>query len=345
MEFDPGIKAGDIITHKDLCDIFKVGNMGGMRRSNKTGTLVIISDHTKGLYDDKWYGDELHYTGMGKIGDQVLVGNQNKTLAESDTNGVEVHLFEVLDSAEYTYRGVVHLSGAPYQETQKDDNGNNRKVWMFPLRVDGTDSAVDESTIDAFEIAQEQKARSLSDHDLEQIAKAHSSYKASYREVKSTTYVRDPYIAEYAKRRAKGVCELCGKAAPFKDKSGHPYLESHHIVWLSKDGADSVNNTVALCPNCHRRMHVVANPADVTFLKNKISSSGTAGTEAKQKSAPAAKPTAITTVKVGMQIRHKSYGLGKVISVNSDRFQVRFDSVGVKMFMSSALEKDYFQKV
>lgn len=34
--------------------------MGGMRRSKTTGTLVILSDHTKGLYDDKWYGDEFH---------------------------------------------------------------------------------------------------------------------------------------------------------------------------------------------------------------------------------------------------------------------------------------------
>ena len=40
--------------------------MGGMRRSKTTGTLVIISDHTKGLYDDKWYGHELHCIGMGK---------------------------------------------------------------------------------------------------------------------------------------------------------------------------------------------------------------------------------------------------------------------------------------
>lgn len=59
------LKIGDIVTNKDICEAFHCGNMGGMRRSKATGTLVIISDHTK-MYDDKWYGDELHYTGMGK---------------------------------------------------------------------------------------------------------------------------------------------------------------------------------------------------------------------------------------------------------------------------------------
>ena len=124
---------GDVLTNKDLTEIFHCGNMWGMRRSKATGTLVIISDHTK-MYDDKWYGDELHYTGMGKIGDQVLKGNQNKTLAESRTNGVEVHLFEVFKSKEYTYQGVVELAGEPYQEQQVGEDDRMRKVWMFPLK-------------------------------------------------------------------------------------------------------------------------------------------------------------------------------------------------------------------
>jgi 5-methylcytosine-specific restriction protein A len=63
-KFTPPFKVGTIVTNDEITKVFKVGNMGGMRRSKRTGTLVIISDHTKGLYDDKWYGDELHYTGI-----------------------------------------------------------------------------------------------------------------------------------------------------------------------------------------------------------------------------------------------------------------------------------------
>lgn len=82
----------------------------------------------------------------------------------------------------------------------------------------------------------------------------------------TTQFVRNIYVAEYAKRIAKGKCDLCGKRAPFKDKYKKPYLEEHHVIWLSQGGTDTIDNTVALCPNCHRKMHVVANPNDVKKL-------------------------------------------------------------------------------
>lgn len=276
MMFDPNIKSGDTISNEELVNIFKVGNMGGMRRSTKNGTLVIISDHTKGMYDDKWYGNELHYTGMGKTGDQDIKKNQNKTLAESNKNGVVIHLFEVFESGKYNYRGVAHLIGDTYQEMQKDVEGNLRKVWMFPLSIEETGATVDEGLLGTLEESQGKKVERLPTDELYGIAKFHSSNKASFRETTSTTYVRDTYVKEYTKRRSNGYCELCGEPAPFQDKNGNFYLESHHIVWLSKGGADSIDNTVALCPNCHRKMHVVDDPNDVLFLKNKRNSTGKA---------------------------------------------------------------------
>ncbi|WP_244850561.1 HNH endonuclease [Brevibacillus halotolerans] len=48
-------------------------------------------------------------------------------------------------------------------------------------------------------------------------------------------------------------------------------METHHIQWLSRYGADSIENTVALCPNCHRKMHILDLEEDVRFLKQKIS--------------------------------------------------------------------------
>lgn len=53
------------------------------------------------IHHDKWIGGILHYTGMGKSGDQDIHWAQNATLAESDYNGVDVHLFEVIDAGEY----------------------------------------------------------------------------------------------------------------------------------------------------------------------------------------------------------------------------------------------------
>ena len=83
----------------------------------------------------------------------------------------------------------------------------------------------------------------------------------------TTQYYRNPYIAEYVKRLAHGYCQLCGEAAPFQDEDGIPYLESHHVVWLAQGGTDTLDNIVALCPNCHRKMHILHNLDDERKLK------------------------------------------------------------------------------
>ncbi len=141
----PSFKVGDIVSNNDLTKEFQVGNMGGMRRSKKTNTLVLISDNTKGLYHDEWVDGVLNYTGMGKIGDQVLDGNQNRTLYDSDTNGVDVYLFEVDEPGKYKFSGKVVLAASPFQENQPDDNGDMRKVWMFPLKHAFISSAADDT--------------------------------------------------------------------------------------------------------------------------------------------------------------------------------------------------------
>lgn len=268
LAFKPEVEMGATLSNNDLHEIFGVGNMGGMRRSQKNNLLLIVSDHTKSFYEDKWYGDVLYYTGMGKFGDQQLK-SQNKTLAESNKNGVAIYLCEVLESGKYIFHGRVQLVQDPFQQDQKDSEGTLRKVWIFPVKVVDSNDVIDKEILDRYESTKEQKAKGMSEEELKQKAKEHSGKKSSYRSVASTTYVRDPYIAEYAKNRAKGICQLCGQKAPFNDKDGNPYLESHHIIWLSKGGDDSIENTVALCPNCHRKMHVIANEQDVKLLQEK----------------------------------------------------------------------------
>ncbi|WP_429768681.1 HNH endonuclease [Acinetobacter towneri] len=83
-------------------------------------------------------------------------------------------------------------------------------------------------------------------------------------------YVRSAYVVEYAKRLAKGVCQLCDQPTPFHDKKGIPYLETHHIVWLARGGEDTISNTVALCPNCHKRMHLLDLEEDKVKLLSRV---------------------------------------------------------------------------
>jgi hypothetical protein len=39
------------------------------------------------------------------------------------------------------------------------------------------------------------------------------------------------------------------------EPDGSPFLETHHLIRLADGGPDTVENAVAVCPNCHRRLH------------------------------------------------------------------------------------------
>ena len=266
--FNPDLQQGEILNNKELSKLFICGNMGGMRRSHKTNTLVIVSDHTKGLYDDKWFGNHLHYTGMGKTGDQSVTFSQNRTLNESDTNGVAVHLFEVYKPGEYVYQGEVRLSGKPYQEQQPDIEDNPRLTWMFPLAlVTGKPVRFKESLVEAIVQKRIRSTKKISDSKIKSIAEGKTPKDPTSRETISTTYDRDPVIVQYALKRANGICQLCDASAPFNKKNGEPYLEVHHIQFLSEGGSDSIDNVAALCPNCHRKIHALKQIKDIKKLE------------------------------------------------------------------------------
>ena len=74
--------------------------------------------------------------------------------------------------------------------------------------------------------------------------------------VSAMVFERNPDVIAEVLERATGVCESCKENAPFQRRSdGSPYLEVHHQIRLADGGEDSTENAIALCPNCHRRMH------------------------------------------------------------------------------------------
>ncbi len=92
------------------------------------------------------------------------------------------------------------------------------------------------------------------------------------RSVTSNSFIRSAEVVNETRKHANGMCQFCNQPAPFIDKKGNPYLEVHHVIWLSRGGEDSTANTVALCPNCHTRMHVLDKPEDIEKLKGIIAS-------------------------------------------------------------------------
>lgn len=71
----------------------------------------------------------------------------------------------------------------------------------------------------------------------------------------SNGFSRDENVKAWVLNRANGICEACRQPAPFLDSSNYPFLEVHHVRHLADGGSDTISNAVALCPNCHRRLH------------------------------------------------------------------------------------------
>jgi 5-methylcytosine-specific restriction protein A len=129
---------------------------------------------------------------------------------------------------------------------------------MFPLELAAPNY---KPTISIFDIKNVQRIRqrALRKYSIDQLRKRASaaSAKPPRRLAEVDQIIRNEDVAAYAKKAASGKCDLCQGGAPFRGKNNEPFLECHHVKHLAKGGPDTIENAVALCPNCHRRMHVL----------------------------------------------------------------------------------------
>lgn len=130
-----------------------------------------------------------------------------------------------------------------------EDNKNVIKAGEYDakLQVEAEKKFNNHSDLDLFNLATQLKNNSTT-----------SKYKQPSRikKIIRYEYSRNPAIVTLRLRMSKGICGLCDQPGPFIDPSlGYAFLEVHHIKWLSKQGDDSIENTVGLCPNCHTKVH------------------------------------------------------------------------------------------
>lgn len=263
---------GNTYTNNEIASTFKCSNRGGMRRSLETNSLILIAKHINPLYDDQWTDEGiLNYTGMGQVGDQSIEFSQNKTLAIAKDEGIKVYVFESYKDNEYYYNGEVEVAGEIYTSQEKDENGNMRKVLKYPLKLKKVYNNIlikEESLRNSVEL-KEKEAKKLSLEELKKSANKIEN-KTYSKEIITTYRDRNPIVSQYTKKRANGHCDLCNCEAPFINKNGEPYLESHHVITLAEGGPDVVYNTIALCPNCHRRLHALKDKNDIRVLVEKL---------------------------------------------------------------------------
>ena len=238
------------------------GARRAIRYSREFNHLVVVADHTKSLYEDEWIDDVIWLAGTGARGDQQLIGENSRLASQADKN-FPVHLFEVFKKNRYVYIGEVELQAAPEIASQPDIEGKPRNVLLFPLRLKSESQKPIPSSIDISKLQADKERRSekIPTDVLKKRAQASGRKKPAQRTSSTVQYARSPDVVAFTKRHANGICDLCGRRGPFRAKKRW-YLECHHIVHLAKGGPDTITNTSALCPNCHRKMHILDHKPD-----------------------------------------------------------------------------------
>jgi 5-methylcytosine-specific restriction protein A len=127
--------------------------------------------------------------------------------------------------------------------------GVRDKIWKFLIEAGIYQPEEYSSTSDSREL--ERKTQRLRSKIVSGIPRGVESPKQT--QTSSACYYRDPLAKAWVLNNSEGLCEGCSCPAPFKSIDGFPYLEVHHIIPLAEGGSDTIFNTVALCPNCHRR--------------------------------------------------------------------------------------------
>ena len=225
--------SGEIYNRQKLHDKYGGQRQGGISTPKGQDFIFLFSSRRgkESGYSDEWDDPIYFYFGEGTKGDMSFTKG-NKAILNHINNGKRLYLFKG-DQREYI--GEFQYYDHHYREAP-DFDSKLRIAIVFELILVNRISDIEIESL-------RQKATDDLSNSPEEIRRTIITRKRSY------------YIKEYVLKRADGFCEGCGEVAPFITKSGKPYLEAHHIERLADGGADHPSRVIALCPNCHARVH------------------------------------------------------------------------------------------
>ena len=85
------------------------------------------------------------------------------------------------------------------------------------------------------------------------------------KEITRNVIIRYQKLVERIKQTRGRKCQICQYS--FIMDNGNEYCEAHHIQYLSKNGSQSSDNVILLCPNHHRMFHYAH---DAVFLDDLV---------------------------------------------------------------------------
>lgn len=244
------IPVGKVFTKEEVKSELMINNpAAGYRTSHRDSSLFLIVENE---YKDAFEYDSFVTEFEIETEDEI----EGEPVPEDYGSEKYVHVLLEEGNGNYKYMGIAEMN-VEEELIEKPKGGSSKYRYLVSIFgkivSDETDVEIPDETYIETEESEKRENSTFT------------------REITSKVYNRSLEVSEYAKKKAKGICQLCGKPAPFLDKQGKPYLESHHVIWLSRGGEDSIHNVVGLCPNCHSKMHVVDDPEDVKKLEELLS--------------------------------------------------------------------------
>lgn len=271
ISFNPGLEIGQVVTTKEINKIFGVDEQQGIRTSKKYNYIVIVSKNIKGKYEDQWVDEYLiHYTGAGLKGDQKMAG-RNRTLANANIDQKQLFFFEVEEKGKYIYRGLCDLVGEPFESIQKDENGNLRKVYLFPLKlhVRRKKLLLNKDKKNIYDIEERKFNYTFVNLKTKEIILNRTVEYSLKPEKKCKPTIKNGIkIYPRSKKRTLNAlaksgyqCEYDLSHKSFLRKNiDIKYTEPHHLVPLSfsdqfEFSLDVEENIISLCSECHNNIH------------------------------------------------------------------------------------------
>ncbi len=260
----------DYSRRADIHGRFGGQTQGGISTPADAPFIFLFTGRTGGQYgyEDGWRDEDIFvYTGEGQVGDMEFRAG-NRAIRDHAENGKELLLFEALGKGKpVRFLGTFACPTWEYGRGA-DREGNDRTTIHFHLVRTGLEAGEAEIVRPTSE--DQSSLAELRERALE-AAKATNSKNA--REARRVLYERSRTVRDYVLRRANGHCELTGEPAPFRTKSGAPYLEVHHTRRLSDDGPDDPRWVAAITPTAHREIHYGENGDELNrALREKLKS-------------------------------------------------------------------------
>jgi 5-methylcytosine-specific restriction protein A len=227
----------------------RAGGMFVLEADEKPTAVIIKATLSNGRYANEWIkeGEELKYylkSISGVFGEHF---KPNRAILENKTIPI-VTFTRDSDLVPFVFRGIFRYKGIIREAEERKAFVLERNGYEAKLI---TDSAYAQRALDKMVDMSIASSRAERLRRLAVAKKQPPAYS-----VISTAFLRNADVIAEVLYEAQGICQLCKKPAPFSRRSdGTPYLEVHHRLPLAMGGADTVQNAIALCPNCHREQH------------------------------------------------------------------------------------------